>query len=385
MNRPQPPAAYINPRTGATWPVTTALWSAPDDDGYVNLTPGHGLTAADINQSDQSLWRYRSAIRVPYMDRVSLGEGYTPLISSPLLPDNAYFKCDQLMPSGSFKDRGTTVMLSYLRGVGINHILEDSSGNAGSSIAGYAGHAGMKCRILVPEVAPIAKRTQIAATGAEVVTVPGPREAAATLARTMGREIFYAGHNLQAYFLEGTKTLAFELWEQLGFTVPDAVIAPIGQGSNIMGCHIGFEELRRAGVIDRVPRIFGVQAARCAPYYAAFHNDGIVPADFSPGPTIADGISSSKPVRLAEVLAGMRETGGNCCAADEAEIIAAMHRLHAAGLYVEPTCATVLVAYQQLLASGEIAKSDRAVLVLTGSGLKATDSIASTLANLSAA
>ena len=374
-------AEYVNPRTGRRWSTTSALWAAPDDDGYVNLSRGRGLRPEEILREERSLWRYAAAIRVPGADRVSMGEGLTPLIKSPLLTGGARFKCDHLMPSGSFKDRGTTVMLSYLRSVGVDRILEDSSGNAGSSIAAYAVYGGMRCRILVPDGAPLAKRVQIAATGVEVITVPGPREAAATLARTMGRDIFYAGHNLQPYFLEGTKTLAFEIWEQLGHVAPDAVIAPIGQGSNIMGCHLGFAELRAVGSIETVPRIFGVQAASCAPYFAAFHNGGEIPADFQAAPTIADGISSSKPVRLPEVLAGMTETGGNCCVATDHEILSAMRRLHAAGIYVEPTCATVLVAYERLIASGELRLDQTVILVLTGIGLKATDTIGSTLAS----
>ncbi len=163
-----------------------------------------------------------------------------------------------------------TVLVSYLKSRGIERVLEDSSGNAGASLSAYAAAAGLRCRILVPETASYPKIAQIAACGADVVTIRGSRQDVAEAAVRMSREIFYASHNWVPFFTEGTKTLAYELWEQLGFQAPDNVVTPLGYGSNVLGCLRGFDELVRVGEIGRVPRIFGIQAENCAPYYAAY-------------------------------------------------------------------------------------------------------------------
>jgi threonine synthase len=129
-----------------------------------------------------------------------------------------------------------TVMVSYLKSHGIEHVLEDSSGNAGASLSAYAAAAGMRCRILVPETASYPKIAQIAACGADVLTIRGSRQDVADAALRMSSEIFYASHNWVPFFVEGTKTLAYELWEQLGFKAPDNVVTPLGYGSSVLGC-----------------------------------------------------------------------------------------------------------------------------------------------------
>jgi threonine synthase len=371
--------SYVNPRSRREWPVEDALWCAPDDDGYVNLSMGDGLTRADINAAESSLWRYRKAIRLPKTEVKSQGEGWTPLVAAAWRGHPVWMKMEYLMPSGSFKDRGTVVMLNYLRQTGISEILEDSSGNAGSSVATYGAFLGFDSRIFVPASAPAGKRTQMAALGADVVAVPGSRDDVAQAARAEAESRFYAGHNLQPYFLEGTKTLAFELWEQFGFDVPDAIVIPMGQGSNVMGCHIGFEELRRASAIDRVPRLYGIQAANAAPYYAAWAAQSEEPVPIDAKPTIADGIASSKPVRLKEVMAALRETGGASIAVSEEEIATALAEIARAGFFVEPTTAAGAAGLTRLQQDGVIAPDEKTVLILTGSGLKAVDVIAATL------
>src|SRR3712207_4645053 len=136
----------------------------------------------------------------------------------------------------------------------------------------------------------------------------------------MSEAIFYASHNWVPFFVEGTKTLAFELWEQLGFSAPDNVVTPLGYGSNVLGCLRGFEELLRNGELENMPRIFGVQAENCAPYVAAYRagGDDLVPTETSS--TIAEGIASSKPTRVKEVLQGVRQSGGSIVAVSESEI-----------------------------------------------------------------
>jgi threonine synthase len=290
------------------------------------------------------------------------------------------FKLEFMMPTGSFKDRGMTVLVSYLKSLGVQRVLEDSSGNAGASLSAYAAAAGLACTILVPETASYPKIAQIAACGADVVAISGSRQDVADAAVRMSADIFYASHNWVPFFAEGTKTLAFELWEQLGFRAPDNVVAPLGYGSNVSGSLRGFEELVRAGEIERVPRIFGVQAENCAPYYAAFAagTDELVPTRIRA--TIAEGIASSKPTRVKEVLQGVRASGGAIVAVSEEEIVAALRALAREGVYVEPTSAAGAAGLTRLIESGQIKRGETTVLVLTGSGLKASERIGELLA-----
>jgi threonine synthase len=372
------PATYINPRTGATWPTTTAMWRAPDDGGYVNLTPGAGLAPIDIKMDERSLWRYSSAIRLAEPPAATLGEGWTPLIPAQWDGQPVLMKAEYFMPSGSFKDRGSAVMLNYLKQTGVSKIMEDSSGNAGSSVATYAAALSLPCRILLPASAPMAKHIQMAAMGADVAPIDGSRDDTARAALVEAETVFYASHNYQPFFVEGTKTLAFELWEQLGFQAPDCIITPLGQGSNVLGCHIGFAELLACGAIDRMPRIYAIQAANCAPYHAA-HQFGDNAVDVEINPTIADGIATPTPVRLREVLAGITETSGDTVAVSEAEIIAALGTLAQKGFFVEPTSAACGAGLTRLIERGAIGKKETTVAVLTGSGLKAVDKIGAAL------
>lgn len=352
-------ASYINPRSGAIWPADRALWRAPDDGGLLGLTPGRGLAREEIERSDPSLWRYRAAIRVEDAGRVSLGEGFTPLVEMEWEGRRLLFKCEHLMPTGSFKDRGTTVMMSHLKQAGVEALLEDSSGNAGASIAAYAAAAGIRARIMVPESAPAAKRVQIAAAGAELQEVAGDRDAVERAALAAAEGAFYASHNRQPFFLEGTKTLAFELWEQLGFRAPAAVAAPCGNGANILGLYLGFRELQEAGEIEALPRLHAVQAANNSPIRPLF--DG---RTLPRGPTVADGIATARPIRGQMVADAVRATGGSVPVAGEEAIIEATGRLARSGWFVEPTSAVVVAALPQI-------PEEDLVLVLTGSGLKA--------------
>ena len=286
------------------------------------------------------------------------------------------FKLELQMPTGSFKDRGTAVMINHLIEAGVGPIHEDSSGNAGASIATYAAAAGIPCRIYVPAAAPRAKLVQIAAAGAELRAVPGTRQAVAEAAlAAAARESFYASHNWHPFFIEGTKTLAYELWEQLGFRLPDNILVPTGYGSNILGLERGFDELERRGEISGRPRLFAVQAANCAAFAAAWAADaeGFVP--FAARPTIADGIATPRPVRTAAVLRALRRSRGGVAAVAEDEIGPALASLGHLGLFVEPTAATAGAALTRLLRDGTIAPGETTVVVLTGHGLKAAERI----------
>ncbi len=363
--------SYVDPSTGRTYPISEARWCGADGH-YLNLAPAPGLGRRDIDTSRHSVWRYARGLLVDVADAVSLGEGWTPMVAGDWGGSPVHYKLEFMMPTGSFKDRGMTVMVSYLRSRGITRVLEDSSGNAGASLSAYAAAAGLACRILVPETASYPKIAQIAACGADVVTIKGSRQDVAEAALRQSAEIFYASHNWQPFFVEGIKTLAYELWEQLGFRAPDNLVVPLGYGSNVLGAERGFGELTRQGEIGKGPRLFGVQAANCAPYRAAFvsGSDHLVATPISP--TVAEGIATPKPTRVAEVLRAVRESAGAVVAVSEAEIVEALRGLARRGLYVEPTSATAAAGLTRLLAEGVIRPDETTVLVLTGSGLKAS-------------
>lgn len=339
------------------------------------MSPGRGIPRAEIASGEASLWRYVSALALSGPPRVSLGEGWTPLVQRDWRGVEVHFKLESQMPTGSFKDRGAAVMINHLLEVGVGPIHEDSSGNAGASVATYAAASGIPCRIYVPAAAPRGKLVQIAASGADVRPISGTRQDVTEAALAAGGESFYASHNWQPFFIEGTKTLAYELWEQLGFSIPDNILVPTGYGSNILGLERGFDELEKNREIAARPRFFAVQAENCAALAAAWAAgaDRFVP--FSARPTIADGIATPKPVRIAEVLGALRRSNGGVIAVAEDEIAPALVALGRLGLFVEPTAAIAGAALTRLLRDGVIAADQSTVIVLTGFGLKAADRI----------
>ncbi len=366
---------YIDPRTGATFPLDTPRWCGPDNAPLL-LTPMAGLTRDGIDLSTRSLWRYRTAFPFPVADPITLGEGCTPLIPGTVAGVRVLLKCDWLNPTGSFKDRGASVMLSLLRAQGIGHVLEDSSGNGGAAIAAYAAAGGLAATILTPASTSPAKTVQMRAHGSAVDLIAGTRQTTADAAAARSASVFYASHNWHPFFLHGTKTLAYELWEDLGFRPPDNIIVPCGAGSNVLGCEIGFSELLRAGQIETLPRIFAAQPANCAPVAAAFMagSGEAVPTPILP--TMAEGTAIARPIRLKEVLGALRETRGGAVTLTEDEIGGATLDLARTGIYVEPTSAQVAAAFGKLLATGTVTPEQTTVLVLTGAGLKATSRIA---------
>ncbi|MBS0243921.1 MAG: pyridoxal-phosphate dependent enzyme [Proteobacteria bacterium] len=376
--------AYLDPATGRTYPLAEPRWRS-DDGNPLLITDLPGIGRADIDGSKRSLWRYAAAFPLAIPNPVSMGEGVTPLVERSWRGANAHFKLEWFNPSGSFKDRGASVMVSVLRQQGIDRILEDSSGNGGAAIAAYAAAAGMRSKILVPAYTQPGKTVQMRTYGAEVELIPGTRQDTADAAERQAADIFYASHNWQAFFLQGTKTLAYELWEDLGFRAPDNILIPTGAGSNVLGCDIGFGELLRRGEIDRLPRLFAIQPANCAPIDATFRAGSDQLVSINPAPTIAEGTSIAKPVRPGEVLTALRRSGGGTVAVTEAEIEAAMFDLALIGLYVEPTCASAAAAISHLLTDGRIHRGETTVVLLTGSGLKATQRIGELLGVLPSA
>jgi threonine synthase len=371
-------AAYQCPTCRRSYVADRPLWRC-DCGSHLNLANGRGLTRNQIAVGEASLWRYTAALSLRHAPRISLGEGWTPLVLRDWQGVPVHFKLESQMPTGSFKDRGTAVMINHLLEVGVGAIHEDSSGNAGASIATYAAASGIPCRIYIPATAPRGKLVQIVASGADVRAIPGTRQAVSEAALAAAGESFYASHNWQPHFIEGTKTLAFELWEQLGFRVLHNILVPTGYGSNILGLERGFGELERSGEITVRPRLFAVQAANCSAFAAAWAAGGDQFVPFAMGPTIADGIAAPRPVRVAEVLRALRSSRGGVVTVAEKDIAPALAVLGRLGLFVEPTAATAGAALTRLLREGTIGPNQTTVVVLTGSGLKAADRVAELL------
>lgn len=368
------PPAYLDPRSGETYPIEIPRWCA-DNGAPLLLTDLPGIRRRQIDRSARSIWRYAASLPLPVADPITLGEGCTPLLQRKLYGSTVHMKCEWFMPTASFKDRGASVMLSLLRQQGIRAVLEDSSGNGGAAIAAYAAAGGMAATIMAPQSTSAAKTVQMRAHGAAVELIPGTRQDTSIAAEARASEIFYASHNWHPFFLHGTKTLAYELWEDLGFRAPDNVIIPCGAGSNVLGCLIGFSELLRAGEISRLPRLFAAQPENCGPIARAVLRLPAIPAL----PTIAEGTAIAAPIRLPEIAAALATTGGTAVLLTEDEIGAAMLGLARQGLYVEPTCAQAAAAFCRLRDTGTIGPDETTVVVLTGTGIKATPRIAELL------
>lgn len=360
---------------GKTYQEDKALWKCACGGYFLHTAPGLKLSKEKIHKGPTSLWRYQEVLPVSEEHRVTMGEGLTPLLPVTYDGSEIFLKLDFLQPTGSYKDRGTSVLISKLKEWGVSRIVEDSSGNAGASMAAYCARAGIGCEIYVPSYTSAGKIAQIACYGAELVKVPGTREDTAMAALRRAEEIFYASHNWSPYFIEGTKTLALELWEQLGWQGPDAVIVPVGNGSLVLGLYKGFRELVEMGHLGSLPRIIAVQSANCSPVYRAFHQGWDFVEAVEKQATLAEGIASAAPVKGAYILRAIKESRGTVIAVREEEIKRALFELGRMGVFVEPTSATVWAAWKSLKEQGNWSQGGKTVLELTGSGLKATEKL----------
>jgi len=278
-----------------------------------------------------------------------------------------------MAPTGSYKDRGVALMVSTLATQGVTTVCDDSSGNAGASLAAYAARASVQATIFTPAYASPAKRAQIAVYGATLVPVPGPREEATRAAhRAVEEGMTYASHNWHPAMLVGLQTIAWEVWEQMGRQGPDWFVLPVGHGSLLLGAHRGFQRLLTADLIERLPRLVAVQAEPVAPLYAAFHA-GLdeIPAVPS-GHTVAEGIAINQPVRGPALLQALRESNGTVLQVSDQATLQAQQLLARRGLYVEPTAAAAVAGLQQLIK--QVKPHEVVVVPLTGSGLKGVPS-----------
>ena len=357
------------PRGHEEYPVESFAWRCGCGEPLI-LDGAPPFRPADVDEPVRSLWRYAGMLPLPRPEMpVTLGEGWTPLLQADVGGFSVHCKMESLNPTGSFKDRGLSVLVTALRAAGVGRVVEDSSGNAGASLAGYAARAGLRAMIYAPAAAPPAKLQQVRAYGAELLPIPGPRAAVAKAAQSaIGPGTVYASHVYQPLALGGIKTLAYELWEQLGGRAPDFVIVPVGHGTCLLGLAAGFEDLQAAGLIAQPPRLIGVQPAACAPLAAAFAAHSAEPVWVSPAPTVADGAQIAQPVRGEAVLAAVRHSGGTLLAIPDEVTVLATQELARAGLYVEPTSALTAAALPSL--AEVITTQAVTVLVLTGHGLK---------------
>jgi threonine synthase len=356
---------------GSTYPLNDRRWKC-DCGHFLDIRFRPSFDREAIRTRKPTLWRYREALPIGD-DRsiVSFDEGFTPLVPLALGRRELLLKLEQLFPTGSYKDRGASVLLSKVREAGIQEIVEDSSGNAGCAVAAYAARAGIPCEILVPESASPGKLAQIAMYGAKLRTVPGSREATADAALRAAATVYYASHSWNPFFLQGTKTFAYEVWEQLGFRAPGSLLIPTGNGTLLIGAYLGFRDLKKCGLIPAVPRLVAVQAANCAPLLRMFREGlGEVPP-IDAGDTIAEGVAIARPIRGKQIVEIVRETGGEILAVTDEDVEKTLLILGKEGLYVEPTGALGVAAF---LRHGHLGDGTT-VAPLTGHGLKANDKL----------
>ena len=322
-----------------------------------------------IRAENYTLWRYEEFF--PYVKEreiTTLGEGWTPLVK---FSNNAYFKLESLNPTGSFKDRGSAVLVSALHKLVIEakaYISEDSSGNAGASIAAYSACSGLKARIYVPENVSGPKYHQIRFYGAEVVKVSGGRGKVAEEAQKAERRKFYVGHILHPLFRDGIRTLAYEIAEQLSWHVPERIYLPVSAGTLLLGVIKGFEHLVESNVTKTMPKIVACQTSQVSPLYHRFQNMSYIPP--MKVTSVADALVSVNPPLLNLMVKHLTKANGDAVMVKEDEILRAFMRLAKKGFFVEPSSAVAYAAYEKQLENKEVSKEDEIVIILTGTGLK---------------
>jgi threonine synthase len=358
---------------GQQYAVHEPIWRCQCGGPLELWLPAAQLSREMVERRPPDLWRYQEALP-PLGSRVSLGEHITPFVPFEHRGRTVWLKCDYLLPTGSYKDRGAAILMSHLTDLGIRHAVEDSSGNAAAALAAYAARAGIALEVFCPASASAAKLAQITLYGAQLRMVEGPRQQTteALERHVITTGMFYASHLWHPYFLEGVKTVAFEITEQNGWRAPDVVICPVGAGSILLGLYKGFAELRRSGLIARLPRLFAAQAANVCPVYRAYerHATDVEPIE-APLATLAEGIALPRPVRGPLLLQALRDTDGGVTAVSEEEIRAGMMILGRGGICVEPTSAVVVKALEHFESAGTIRTHEQVVLILSGFGLKA--------------
>jgi len=326
------------------------------------------------------LWRYREVLPVTQdYSIVSLGEGFTPLLHAKRLGTrlglaNLYLKNEAMNPTGSFKDRGMAVAVSMARELGITKIAAPSAGNAAGALAAYAAKAGMKATVFMPKSTPLANRLECSLAGAEVVLVDGSIKdcGRALRERTPAEGFFDVSTLREPYRVEGKKTMAYEVYEQLGARLPDAMIYPAGGGTGLIGMWKAFTEMADLGWVDeRRPRMFAVQSTGCAPMVRAFAQHSENAEEWRDPVTIASGLRVPSAVGDFLILRTLYQSHGAALAVDDAAMLDAVRELaETEGLITSPEGGATLAALKQLIADGVLTGAETVVLFLTATGYK---------------
>lgn len=345
-------------------------WCCPRCGGVLRIEPPLRLVTDAIDAEETTLWRYAAALPVARPPR-TLGEGLTPLVEGELDGEPVRFKLDFLLPTGSFKDRGASVLVAFLAAQGVRRVTVDSSGNAAAAFAAYAALHGLEVSVFAPAGTSPEKIVQARAYGAEVEFIAGQRDTVAAAAQVAGRapETAYASHNWHPLFVEGTKTWLLEVWEQLGRRWPTACFMPVGGGSLLLGAHLALQALGGNG-----PALVAAQPEASAPLVRAWMRPDQVLEPVEPGVTLAEGTRIGRPPRGELLLETLRMSGGWPEAVPEPLLIETTRLLWRQGLFVEPTAALGAAAYRVARRRGWLPE-EPVVIVLTGSGLKAAGAV----------
>lgn len=353
-------------------------------EGILDIIYDYSTVSISVDElkknQDRSLWRYRSFLPLEADTPVSpLQVGWTPLYRQPRLERDfglaeVYIKDDGRNPTASLKDRASAVGVSKALEANAKAICAASTGNAASSLSGFAASLGLPCYIFVPKRAPKAKIAQLLVYGARTLIIDESYDRAFELSVEAAQKYGFYSRNCgyNPYLVEGKKTVAFEIWEQLGFKVPDQVFVSIGDGCITSGIYKGFYDLKQVGLIDRLPRIIGVQAAGCNPIEVAFKTGTFTPQN---GNTIADSIAVGVPRNRLKALRGLKESQGDVISVTDDEIreaLTAMPRTTA--VFGEPAAVTAYAGFTKLARAGKIDKKLKSVILITGNGLKDIDS-----------
>jgi threonine synthase len=343
-------------------------------------------TRDSLAQSSPNIWRYWPVLPATRRETVvSLGEGMTPLLHTQRLgaaiglPD-LWVKDEGLNPTGSFKARGMTCAITMARELGITKIAVPSAGNAASAAAAYSAAAGIEAHIFMPADVPHANFIECKALGAHVTLVNGLiSDCARIVAERKDQEGWFDLSTLkEPYRIEGKKTMGYEVAEQFGWQLPDAILYPTGGGVGLIGMWKSFEELEELGWIGaKRPKMIAVQASGCQPIVRAFERGEPRTEFWHDASTVAAGLRVPKPLGDFLTLKALRESGGTAVAVDDQEIIdAGIELATREGIFAAPEGAACIPALRKLLASGFLWPRDRVVVYNTGSGLKYLESYA---------
>ena len=328
-----------------------------------------------ISAGPSSMWRYVAVL--PEAEPVSLGEGFTPMLPSRRYR-NLFIKDEGLNPTGSFKARGMSTAITMLRHYGRKKLAAPSAGNAGGALAAYAAAAGLEAYVFMPKDVPIANRLEVEAAGAHLALVDGLiSDCGRMVAERKEQEGWFDVSTLKEPFrVEGKKTMGYEVAEQLGWKLPDAILYPTGGGVGLIGMWKAFEEMEELGWVDsrRRPKMICVQAAGCAPIPKALEEGKPASEMWPQAHTLAAGLRVPKAFGDFIILDIIRKSGGTAVAVGDDAIMEGVREMASVeGIFPAPEGAAALAAYKQLLKSGFLSGSDQVVLFNTGSGYKYLD------------